>query len=77
MKRLEKSGRQKQMTQEGGRCVVNVHLPEEGGCGFLPALCPDRALVSSKEWSGHSTPVLYKFLKDPCEGQPSTVVHSL
>lgn len=32
-----------------------------------------QALVSSKERSGHSTLVLHKFLRDPCEGQPSTV----
>ena len=70
MKRLEKSVRQKQMTQEGGRCVVNVHLPG-GGCGFLPALCPDSS--TGEQQGVVSTPVLHKFLRDPCEGQPSTV----
>lgn len=78
MELLEKSGRQKQMTQEGGRCVVNVQLPGEA-CAFLPAPCPDGSMSTAEkqERSGHSGLVLHKFLRDPCEGQPSTAPHSL
>lgn len=48
-------------------------ISQEAAVAFCQPCVLTGALVSSKEWSGHSTPVLYKFLRDPCEGQPSTV----
>ena len=48
MKLLEKSGRQKQMAEDGGRCVVNVHLPGDG-CAFLPAPCPDGSTSTGEQ----------------------------
>lgn len=76
MKRLEKSGRQKQMTQEGGRCVVNVHLPG-GGCGFLPALCPDGSTGEQQGVVRSQHPCFVQVPKRSLWGSTVYCVHSL